>query len=137
MPDPLSETLTLIVSIACRGNAKLAGWRFCHRLDRVAHQIENHLLDLHSINQDNRVLTKLKVNHNLGLSRGNKGEIARIHDRCGNRNVLPFRLALRHKGSKMTDDFSRTLGLLIGLCKSRRAEVRLSIGMGSRRLSAR
>src|SRR5689334_24726 len=95
------------------GYHELAPLRWLHCLDRVAHQVEHDLLDLHLVGQDQvRVRVELERDPHAEILRSHQCQRARLLDQFLDAFDLPLALAARHEVAQPSDDLAGAQGLL-------------------------
>ena len=96
-----------VVGGAGARNDKLAIRALRHRLDRVAKQVDQDLLDLDAIRDDQvdrRI--ELEVQQDAEISRAHEAERARVLDHFADTFDAPFRFPARHEIPKTPDDLT-------------------------------
>ena len=113
-----------------------AGRTLGHRLDGVAHQVEQHLLDLHLVGQHQvGARIELEAHPHAVLLGADQRQRARLLDQLGEALDPPLGFAARDEIAQPADDLAGAQRLLGGLVQrvARRVSERSSVAASSRR----
>src|SRR6516162_2371440 len=128
-----------IVVAGCRGNNELASLRRRHGLDRISQQVEQHLLNLHLVDEDQvdgRV--KLKPDTNALILGSDQRQGAGLLNEFPDAFHPTLAVAPPHEFAQATDDLSRAQSLIArlvhGIAQQSRAVLATTFEQASRAL---
>ena len=117
MPGPVSATQTsTMFAVRPARDQQFPARRLFHGLDRIADQVQQHLLDLHLVDQDEIVRRiDLKSYSHAMFLRAHQRERARLFDQFLDAFDAPLAFAARDEIAQSADDLAGAQRLLGGL----------------------
>src|SRR5262245_5452889 len=102
-----------------RGNDKLASWRGRHCLDGISQQVEQHLLNLHPVDQDEiDAGLELKSYLKILIFRSDQRQGAGLFDEFFDALHPALAIAARHEIAQATNDLARAQSLVTSFVHS-------------------
>ncbi len=115
MPGPVSVTTTSTVSssISTVEIVSSPARRFLHRLDRIAHQVQHHLLNLDLVDEhESGAAIEAKRDAHAGFLDPDQRQRARLLDQLREAFDVPLGIAAGHELAHPADDLARAQSLV-------------------------